>query len=151
MFERLWYRELKGAAAFWLASLVFIVVGGAFVAVGVLAESVFVFIGIPFLGLGLLILSLMVGSLYIKVKRPENYGTWLWWVNFVGGLLGALLFAVPSSLALPLLLLLDMGDEALWIGALFSLIGVAVIAVVVLIARKQYRERPRWLRKDEAA
>lgn len=149
MHEKTWYCELKGAAAFWIAATLFILVGGAFTAVGVEIEGAFLIIGVPFLALGLLILPLLFYSLYLKSAHPENYQTWLWWVNFVGGLAGALTFAVPSTLALPILLLAEMEDEALLIGAGFSVVGLAVTIGVWFVARKQYRERPRWIRKDK--
>jgi len=149
MREKIWYNELEGAAAFWIAALLFILVGGAFTAVGVLLEEFLLFIGIPFLCLGALILILLIYSLYLKLRQPENYETWLWWVNFIGGLAGALTFAIPSTLALPILLLLEMDDAAFLIGALFSVIGLAVTVGVWFVARKQYRERPSWIRKDK--
>ena len=149
MREKTWYYELKGAAAFGVASLTFILVGGAFTAVGILAEELFLFIGVPFLCLGVLVLILLICSLYLKLRQPENYQVWLWWVNFIGGLAGALTFAIPSTLALPILLLVEMEDEALLIGTGFSVVGLVVTIVVWLVARKQYRERPRWIRKDK--
>ncbi len=149
MHEKTWYYELKGAAAFWIAALLFILVGGAFTAVGVEAEEIFLVIGIPFLCLGAFILILLIYSLYLKLAHPENYETWLWWVNFIGGMAGALTFAVPSMLALPILLLMEMDSEALLIGASFSVIGLAVTIGIWFVAKKQYRERPRWIRKDK--
>ncbi len=149
MHKKTWYCELEGAAAFWIAAILFILVGGAFTAVGVEIEGAFLIIGVPFLALGLLILPLLIYSLYLKFAQPENYKTWLWWVNFIGGLAGALTFAVPSTLALPILLLAEMEDEALLIGVGFSVVGLAVTIGVWFVARKQYRERPRWIRKDK--
>ena len=146
-----WYYEIKGAAPFWIAALLFILLGGAFTATGVWAEEIFfVIVGVPFLCLGALILPLLIYSLYLKSAQPENYKTWLWWVNFIGGLAGALTFAIPSMLMLPILLLLiEMDDEALLIGAGFSIVGLAVMIGVWFVARKQYRERPRWIRKNK--
>lgn len=149
MREKTWYYELKGAAAFWVAALVFILVGGAFTAVGVLAEEIFLIIGILFLCLGALVLILLIYSLYLKLAHPENYETWLWWVNFIGGLAGALTFAIPITLALLILLLVEMDDEALLIGAGFSVVGLAVTIGTLFVARKQYQKRPRWIRKDK--
>ena len=146
MHENNWYHELKGAAAFWIAALLFILVGGAFTAVGVEAEEIFLIIGISFLCLGALILILLIYSLYLKLAHPENYETWLWWVNFIGGLAGALTFAVPSTLALPILLLMGMDGQTIWIGTLFSVVGLAVLVGIWFVARKQYRERPKWIR-----
>ncbi len=143
MFSTHWYREIRGAAAFWIAGFVFTLVGGVFTAVGALTETFFLLIGIPFSCLGLLIIALLIYSLYLKLAHPEKYHTWLWWVNFSGGLLGALLFAVPSTLALPILLLVDAPSETIWIGVLFSAIGVVVSIAVGLIGMRQYRKRPR--------
>lgn len=136
-----WYREFKGAAAFWIAGFVFALVGVVFTAVGMLEEKFFLFIGLPFLGLGLIVLILLIHSLYLKAKHPEKYPGWLWWVNFIGGLSGALLFAVPSTFALPVLLLLGMA-EFIWMGALFSAVGLITLAAMTLIGVAQYKKRP---------
>jgi hypothetical protein len=143
MIEKHWYYEIKGAAAFWLAGIVLALVGAAFVAVGVSEEEIFLFIGIPCVCLGILVLLLLTYGLYLKVKHPENYKTWLWWVNFTGGLAGALTFCIPSTLALPALLLLGEDGEALLIGAMFSVIGLVVTIAVGVLARRQYNKRPR--------
>ena len=144
-----WPHETRGSRAYWLATLVFILVGVAFAVVGALTEKVFLFIGIPFLCIGTVLLALLIYSLHLKARDPENYGTWLWWVNFVGGLCGALLFSIPSTLALPMLLLAGVETESLWLGALFSAVGVAVTVAVWLVARRQYGQRPRWVSGDD--
>ena len=149
MHRKDWYYELQGAAAYRIAALLFILIGGAFTAAGVWVEEIFLIIGLPFLCLGALVLILLIYSRYLKLGQPENYKTWLWWVNFIGGLTGALTFAIPSTLALPILLLVEMDDEALLIGAGFSIVGLAVTTGVWFVARKQYRERPRWIRKNK--
>lgn len=145
-----WYRELKGAAGFWIAALLFTLMGGVFTTVGVLVEPFFLLVGLPFLGLGLFVLVLLIYSLYLKVKHPEKYPGWLWWINFIGGLAGALLFAVPSTFALPILLLLDLPADTLWIGVLFSVIGAIALVVVVLIGRWQYKKRLPWTELEKA-
>ena len=148
MYGKHWYREIRGAAAYWLATLIFILVGIAFVAVGVAEEEIFLFVGIPFLCLGIAVLVLLIYSLYLKLKHPENYETWLWWINFIGGLAGALTFSVPSTLVLPILLLVEGDDETVVIGAVFSVIGLGVTIAVGLLARRQYQRRPQWVSKD---
>ena len=145
MFNRGWIHEIRGAAGFWIAGLVFLLVGTAFTAVGALVLEPLVFIGIPFLVLGGLILILLIYSLYLKLRHPENYEAWLWWINFIGGLLGALTFALPSTFALPILLILEVDEAPLWIGALFSAVGLGVLVATWLIARRQLQDRPRWV------
>jgi drug/metabolite transporter (DMT)-like permease len=145
MHAKHWHHTFKGAARFWIAALVFIVVGIAFVVVGILGEELFLFIGTPFLFLGTVVLALLAFSLYIRLRHPEDHDAWLWWVNFVGGLSGALLFSIPSMLALPILLLVSEDDEALLVGAVFSVIGLATTIVVGMLARRQVRGRPRWV------
>ncbi len=78
--------------------------------------------------------------------HPEKYSRWLWWVNLVGGLVGALLFAIPSTFVLPFLLLADGGSEFIWLGALFTVIGVLATVAIVAIAVRQYKQRPHWKR-----
>jgi hypothetical protein len=143
-----WTIELKGAAPFWVAALVFLLVGVVLIVVGVEEEEALLYAGIPCALLGLLLLAMLIYSLYLKLGQPENYAVWLWWVNFGGGMAGALLFAIPSTLAAPILLVLEE-DEMLWIGALFSAVGLAVSAGVALLARRQLRDRPRWTRKGK--
>ncbi|MFZ5918745.1 MAG: hypothetical protein ACOYZ7_17555 [Chloroflexota bacterium] len=143
MTEFSWYHEFRGAARFWIAALVFALAGITFTVVGALVEPFFLFIGLPFLGLGLLILALLVYGLNLKRQNPERYPIWLWWVNFIGGLAGALVFAAPSTLALPILLLVDVPSETIWIGALFSVIGIVTLVIITLIAKWQYGKRPR--------
>ena len=59
---------------------------------------------------------------------------WHWWINFVGGLAGALLFAIPATLTLPALFIAWMlrpnalfepgidASETLWVGALLLIV-----------------------------
>jgi len=119
------------------------------VAVGAATERLLLFIGIPFAGLGTFLLALLIYSLYLKHKHPENYDTWLWWVNFLGGLAGTLTFCVPSVLALPILLAIGAQAESLWLGALFFVVGLLSAVALWLVARRQYEKRPRWQPKGE--
>jgi hypothetical protein len=152
MYGKHWYHELKDAGAFWLACLIFILVGITFVAAGVWVADFFLFIGIPFLGLGILIFTLLIYSLHLKLKCPENYKTWLWWINFIGGVAGVLTFSIPSMLALPILLLLgwDSGGNLL-IGVVFLIVGLLVTVGAWVVGRNQYRKRPRWVTTDKPA
>jgi hypothetical protein len=142
MFGGYWYREFRGAAAYWIASLTFTLVGVVFTVLGVWVEETLLLVGVPFLFLGGLILVMLIYSLYLKLNRPEKHPTWLWWVNFVGGLAGALLFAIPSTFVLPVLLLAGLADFV-WLGALFTVIGAMATVAVGAIAVRQYRQRPR--------
>ncbi len=111
--------------------------------------------GWTFLGLGGVILALMTIGLWIGVSWPHRLPAWHWWVGFVGGLMGALLFAVPATLAFPFLhymgrrppglLFPEMGrsPEDLWIGALFSALGLLVLIVLVPLSRHLVRSRSR--------
>ena len=141
--------DFTGKPAYWTAAVVFTLVGVAFVAVGVAFKIPLTVIGVPILALGLLILAMMLYSVHLRARSPENYDTWLWWVNLIGGLAGVGLFAVPSLFALPVLLLVGGLEEFLWLGAVFSLVGAAVLVIVWFVARRQYRGRPRWVRWEE--
>jgi len=119
------------------------------------AALLFRITGWTFTGLGSLVLGLMTIGLWIGVHGPDRLRVWHWWVGFVGGLVGALLFAVPAVLAYPFLyymgrrpagaLFSDMGrsPEDMWTGALFSALGVVVLLVLVPLARHRVRGRPR--------
>jgi hypothetical protein len=136
--------QTEGVAVFWLCGGIFGLVGGAFVAAGLVFEPMFALVGAPFVLLGLLIVGMMVAGLWVRRRRPADYEAWLWWTNFAGGVAGAAMFAVPATLALPGLLLLgDMGGERLLLGGLFTVLGLATGAGTFFVGRAQYRARPR--------
>jgi len=167
------YRESGTPRVFWIVSALFIVVGLAFAILvpSVVASSapgqpegeasiammllVFRILGFTFLALGSLILILLLVSLYIRKKHPEKLDIWYWWINFIGGVLGALVFALPSTCALPFLYgaylrrpnYFFAGDapfEARFmiLGATFSLLGILVAVATYFIARSHYKSRP---------
>jgi len=151
MTQRCWRQAVRDSFGYWLGALVLLVVGAVFVAVGALAERVFLYVGIPTLGVGVVLVSLLGYGVYLGVRCPEDLAAWLWWVNYIGGLCGALVFCVPSVLALPVLLLVGADHESLLIGAAFTVVGLAVSVGVWLVARRGYEHRPRAAdREDEA-
>lgn len=165
-----WSYQLQGPAALWVASSVFVVIGGliAFVLPAVLprppdpeaaAEPAILLLrllGGVFLTLGGIPLSLMLGGVIVQRRSPQNLHVWYWWVNFLGGLLGACAFAVPSSLLFPVFGVLYLcrpntlfADESvasknLLVGLVFSVVGWIVLVGIYFIGRSMYRERPRW-------
>jgi hypothetical protein len=161
---RFWY-EFRGPARLWAASIVFTALGPALAfelpsrvpelvrdPLGAVALQV---LGWTFLLLGLLVLLPMLVTLYIRKQDREREAVWHWWINFIGGLAGALVFAVPATLTLPLMLLaystrpnlLFPAEVApahnLWLAGLFSVTGAASLALTVFIARHKLREDPR--------
>ena len=158
--------ELRGPAKLWTASIVFTTVGvgiafwlprylplGEEDAIGAFAVGA---LGWAFLVLGLSGLVPMLATLYIRRAQPGQERAWHWWINFIGGLLGALMFAIPAALMLPVFLLaylarpnaLFRADETnaartLGIAAAFSVLGLAALALTVLLARTTLR----WNRK----
>ena len=109
-------------------------------------------LGWTFLLLGLLVLLPMLFTLHIRRSDRERERVWHWWINFIGGLAGALVFAVPATLIFPMMwfgyltrpnILFPAGvDPAknLWLGALFSLVGLVTLAATGLIARLKLRQ-----------
>lgn len=164
-----WSYELRGPAAQWVASTVFVAVGMliAFVlplfalqepAEGTDPMAVTLLLrvlGGTFLLLGGVPLTLMLGSVWVARRSPENVPVWHWWTNFLGGLLGACAFAVPTSLLFPTFAVLYLSrpnvlfpDERvatqnLLLVLLFSAIGWVVLVVLFVVGRSKYRERPR--------
>ncbi len=95
------------------------------------------------LSIGGVVFLMMLYSLWLKWKNPENLEAWLWWVNFIGGLMGALSFIVPSILIVPIFSY--VGIEVDKINAMiFPIIGIAAALMTFFIGRSQYRGRPLW-------
>ena len=116
-------------------------------------------LGGVFLALGALILTMMFVSLYIDRTCPQNNEVWQWWVDFVGGMLGAAAFAVPATFVLPgLYLAYTLSPNPLYpdpskdfthdffIGLLFSALGILSLAGMYFLSRSYLRHRPRWKR-----
>jgi hypothetical protein len=160
------YIVIRGRLADWAVSIVFMLVGAvvAFFLPAIARPSadratvvtLIRVVGGVFLGLGTLIFLWMVGDLYFNFRHPEHRDTWYWWGNFVGPLLAAGLFAVPATLALPLMALAyvlrpnaffppNSPDAAnnLIVGAIFSAVGLLGLALMGLVGRSTYRKRPR--------
>lgn len=98
---------------------------------------------------------LIIVSSIIKIKSPQNEKTFFWWVNFTGGMMGALLFAIPSMFIYPIYLLFpenikQQAQNASIILPLFTIVGIIVGIGLFFIARSQYRGRPRWTQKTSA-
>jgi len=113
-------------------------------------------LGYIFLALGIFILVPLMAGLHLRKNHPEKLPALYWWTNFLGGMLGALSFALPSSLALPGLylayrmrpnMLFEKGDTFgsthLMLGIIFSALGVLVLIALWFMARWQLRGRPR--------
>jgi hypothetical protein len=159
------YVSVRGKAANWIVGIVFSIIGGLIAFVlpplfsqgenGAVAAVLLRVLGGVFLFFGIVNLALMLGYLALKAKSPPLHETWYWWGNFLGGLLAAGLFAVPATLAFPALLLAYLlrpnvffpanAPEALqnlWVGALFSVVGIGVLLMMYFIGRAYYRGRP---------
>lgn len=154
-----WY-ELRGPVKLWAASIAFLVIG-ALTTFGLPAvmdqtqdrASVLLLVrvlGGAFIVLGLAVLIPMLLTLRLAKAQREN---WHWWINLIGGLLGALAFAVPAALMFPVVFVAYIlrpnpliPDQAvavtnLGIAALFSVIGVAVLGLLIPVVPKMVREK----------
>ena len=158
--------ELRGPAKLWTASMTFTLLGPAIALVlprylpqveqdPILSVAIGA-LGWVLLALGLIVLLPMLATLYIRATRPERERVWLWWINFIGGVCGALTFAIPAALMLPAFSLAylvrpnalfpDADPNAahnLAIAALFSAIGLVVLLAVVFLARATLRQNPK--------
>ncbi len=159
------YISIRGKAANWAVGIVFSILG-VLIAVflpplfspgedGAFAVVFLRILGAVFLFFGGVNLVLMLGYLVLKANSPPLHETWYWWGNFLGGLLAAGIFAVPATLAFPAFFLAYLlrpnvffpaGTPAalqnLWIGALFSVVGIGVLLMMYFIGRAYYRGRP---------
>ena len=95
----------------------------------------------------------MLATLFFHRTQPEREAVWHWWINFIGGLAGALVFAVPATLMFPVFLIAYLtrpnalvpndavAANNLWLAVLFSVIGLAVLALLFFVGRKMVREK----------
>lgn len=112
-------------------------------------KYVFRTIGLIFFFIGSSVFLLMIASIYIRIKSPENENVFLWWINFAGGMTGALVFAVPSALVYPIFKLLPeniqkQAQNTSILLPLFTALGLLVCTGIFFLARRQLRSRPRW-------
>lgn len=129
-------------AGIWICGIVFTLVGTGLSIVGALEEKLLFAISIPFVFLGVLIILAASYSLWLAFDAIENEQVFIWWTHFIGGLAGAFLFSVPSTLVLPVLLI--VGADEFWLGFIFTPIGFILTAILIIMAVKQFTKRPRW-------
>ena len=158
-----WHWEPRGPVGAWFAGTVFLFVGLTFwfaVPAWLLndgpraqavelreAALVLRLLGVMVTALGAFVLLLMAYGVRVRRKNAGNLVSWHRWVGFVGGIAGAALFAIPATMALPFMVLigrreaavlfpeLGRSSEDLWVGGLFSVIGLLVLAALVVLAR----------------
>lgn len=110
---------------------------------------VFKLTGYIFLVLGSVILLMTLPSVVIKIVSPQNTGVWFWWVNFTGGMMGALLFSVPSSFIWLIYIFLPENIQSAFLEKsflpwIFTAAGIIVNIGIFFVARSQLRGRPLW-------
>jgi hypothetical protein len=160
------YVEVRGRAAIWIGGLLFTLVGGIITfLVPVLLKAgqeasairlILFGLGGVFLLFGLGSLGVGIGDLVLSLTNPALRRQWMWWGNFLLGMGAAAVFAVPSSLAFPLLFTAYIlrpniifpsraadANGNLTIGLIFTLVGLLTLAVMVWMARKSLKSRPR--------
>lgn len=116
------------------------------------AQWVFGFLGVVFAGLGLPILGLMIAGRVTGRGVGANKDYWESHVELLGGLMGALAFAVPATFVLPGMWLLSrmrpdlispakFKDDFL-LGLLFTVLGlVSLLALWLLLSPRRRRRR----------
>jgi hypothetical protein len=160
------YIEVRGRAAIWIGGLLFTLVGGVitFLAPQLLKPGqdasairlILIGLGGVFLLFGLGSLGVGIGDLVLAFANPPARRHWMWWGNFLLGMGAAAVFAVPSSLAFPLLFAAYLfrpnaifpshaadANGNLTIGLIFTLVGLLTLAAMVWLARKSLKSRPR--------
>ncbi|MEJ2600271.1 MAG: hypothetical protein P8Z00_18190 [Anaerolineales bacterium] len=160
------YVEIRGRAAIWIGGLVFTLVGSVitFLAPQFLqstqdasaARLILVGLGGVFLLFGLGSLGVGIGDVVLSRTNPTARQRWMWWGNFLLGIGAAAVFAVPASLAFPLLLVaylsrpnvifpspLPDANGNLTIGLIITLVGFFTLAMIIWVARRALKSRPR--------
>lgn len=101
-----------------------------------------------FLAIGVSSLVLMIGDANLQRRNSALRKKWFWWGNLVIGVLGVLFFALPATLVLPVMLLAptlfppDTSSKNLFLGALFSGIGLLILLALYFIVRRKIQQRP---------
>lgn len=156
--------ELRGPTKLWAGSVLFVLLGALIAfyfphyfpaveqdVVGSLAVRA---LGWTFLGLGVLVLVPMLATLYVRARQPGREANWYPWINFVGGLAGALAFAMPATLMFPVFFAAYLtrpnalipsdavAANNLWVAALFSVIGLAALVLIYILVRLKLRAQP---------
>jgi hypothetical protein len=160
------YIEVRGRAAIWIGGLIFTLVGGVitFLAPQLLKSGqdapairlILIGLGGVFLLFGLGSLGVGVGDMVLALTNPPARRHWMWWGNFLLGMGAAAVFAVPSSLAFPLLFIAYMlrpnaifptpapnTNGNLTVGLVFSLVGLLTLALMAWVGRIALKSRPR--------
>lgn len=137
--------------------------GGAELGLGIQADGEVVAfwivtgLGGYFVALGAILLGMGAVRVWVALRTPWNREAWDWWVQTVGGGLGALSFALPALLVFPAFAIAFVrrpnalfpagGTSAaalLWTGAGFSALGLGTLALLVWVLRRSVPSRPRW-------
>lgn len=159
------YISIRGRLTNWIVSIVFILVGGLIAVIvpaflqpspdrGTVVLILRIFGGV-FLGLGLLIYLWMFGDWYLKSRDAEKREKWYWWGSFIMPMIAAGLFAVPSTLAFPLIFYFYLtkpnglfpagsvsNSQNLMVGGIFSLAGLLSLALMYFIGKSMLKTRP---------
>lgn len=144
-----WTFRFYGRTELWVASSVFTLVGIGLLVLAWLVrhEDPIAFWSVGILGTVFFLLGVIV-LIMTALKLPEYL------IRTIGGMLGALSFGIPATLALPgLLLAYDYRpnvffsahatfDSTNWfLGILFTTLGVLTIAGTVMLARYQLKHK----------
>lgn len=151
---------IKGKPAIWITALLFTSVGFIFTFIipsvyvspiedSTLLSAIFTITGIVFLIIGGIIFIMSLTSLYVKTRYPQKEDLFFWWINFIGGLAGALTFALPSTFIYPLYSLIPYEYRLLAKNIdimlpIFTGIGILVDIAILYIARNQFKNKPHW-------
>lgn len=117
----------------------------------------FALLALLLMGLGSAILLLGMWGCRVRSTTPWNHAPWSWWMRTLSGSLGALMFAIPATAALPVLYLAvrsgahpllaeaNVGPVGLLLlGGLFSMLGLLTLALLWWVVSNTFPSRPRW-------
>jgi hypothetical protein len=136
------------AKPIWAVAILFTIIGFVLPAAGAFWHPIVMLVGVPFSLLGWLLLGLLSYGEHVRRTDPARYPPWLWWTNLIGGIAGVAVFAIPALFVFPAFLLLGMREFYL-LGALFTLLGLIVGAMTVVVAAYMIRNRPKEFEHPE--
>lgn len=159
-----------GQAGLWLAGVVFATVGLVLLFVVPTSapwgsdhgphQLLYRILGGFFLVFGAVILAAMVWGSVLGTHDPTRREEVGWWVNFLGGAVGAAAFSVPATLALPVFLfawsrrpnaLFPPGASArgsILMASAFSAVGILGLVLTVFMVRATLRSRRHRVRRE---
>lgn len=113
---------------------------------------IFSILGYSFVFLGSAVFLMAFFRAIVMTAYPEREGPLNWWISFISGIIGALLFSLPSSLLWPIYFFLPPTGKAAFEGKMFivwifTAAGWIVNIALIFIGRRIYLKQKKSFRE----